>query len=35
MTIREELERREHQFLSEKAQFADETKGRPRAEAPT
>ncbi len=35
MTIREELERREHQFLSEKAQFADETKGRPRAETPT
>ena len=35
MTIREELERREHQFLSEKAQFADETKGRPRAEAST
>lgn len=31
MTIREELERDEHLYLSEKAQFSDESKGRPNA----
>ena len=32
MTIREELERDEHSRLSEKAQFSDESKGRPNPE---
>lgn len=33
MTIREELEREEHLHLSEKAQFSDESRGRPHPEA--
>lgn len=33
MTIREELERDEHLRLSEKAQFSDESRGRPKPEA--
>lgn len=32
MTIREELERDEHRVLSEKAQFSDESRGRPHPE---
>ena len=35
MTIREQLERQEHLILSERAQFSDASKGRPREEPPT
>lgn len=34
MTVREELERQEHRRLNPKAAFADQSKGRPREEAP-
>lgn len=34
MTIREELEWTEHLCLSERAQFSDATRGRPRPEEP-
>lgn len=34
MTVREELERQEHRRLNPKAAFADQSAGRPRAEAP-
>ena len=33
MTIREQLERQEHRYLSEKAQFSDATRGRNQVEA--
>ncbi len=35
MTIREELERREHLFFDRRAQFSDASRGRPREEPPT
>ena len=34
MTIKEELEYQEHKRLNPKASFADQSKGRPREEAP-
>ena len=33
MTLREELERQEHEQLDKRAAFADETRGRPMREA--
>ena len=33
MTVRQELERREHRMLNPLASFADESKGRPRPES--